>query len=58
MAEADWYDPVQVKLGEELSGVAGGNFYMETGAAKGFSESAKAAIPEDREIVFSFLRRS
>ncbi len=56
MAEADWYDPVQAKLGEQLSGVAG-DFYLETGATKGFSEVVKAAIPAGREIVFSFLHR-
>ena len=56
MAETDWYDPVQTKLEEQLSGVAS-DFYLETGATKGFSEKAKAAIPAGREIVFSFLRR-
>ena len=56
MAEADWYDRVQAKLGEQLSGVAG-DFYLETGAAKGLSEIVKAAIPAGREIVFSFLHR-
>ena len=56
MAEADWYDPVQAKLGEQLSGVAG-DFFLETAASKGFSEVVKAAIPAGREIVFSFLRR-
>lgn len=56
MAEKDWYGPVQVKLGEQLSAVVG-DFYLETGAAKGFSERVKAAIPAGREIVFSFLRR-
>ena len=56
MAETDWYEPVQTKLGELLSSVAG-NFYLETGATKGFSERVKAAIPAGREIVFSFLRR-
>jgi hypothetical protein len=34
--------PVQLKLGEEFSAVAGG-YYLETGAAKGFSETVKAA---------------
>ncbi len=56
MAEADWYDPVQAKLAEQLSGVAT-DFYLETAASKGFSETVKAAIPSGREIVFSFLRR-
>jgi hypothetical protein len=56
MAERDWYDPVEAKLGEQLTAVAD-NFYLETGATKGFSERVKAAIPADREIVFSFLRR-
>jgi hypothetical protein len=56
MAEADWYDLVQVKLGEQLSAVAA-SYYLETGAAKGFSETVKAAIPSGREILFSFLRR-
>jgi hypothetical protein len=56
MAEADLYDLVDAKLAEQLSGVAA-NFYLETAAAKGFSETVKAAIPSGREIVFSFLRR-
>ena len=51
MAEADWYDLVQVKLGQEFSAVAG-SYYLETGAAKGFSETVKAAIPSGREILF------
>jgi hypothetical protein len=56
MAESDWYNPVEAKLGEQLSAVVS-NVYLETGAAKGFSETVKAAIPAGREIVFSFLRR-
>ena len=56
MAERDWYDPVEAKLVEQLLGVAD-DFYLETGATKGFSERVKAAIPAGREIVFSFLRR-
>ncbi len=56
MAERDWYDPVEAKLAQQLSVVAD-NFYLETGAEKGFSERVKAAIPAGREIVFSFLRR-
>ena len=56
MAEADWYDAIQNKLGEQFSGVVD-NLHLDTGAAKGFSETVKAAIPASREIVFSFLRR-
>jgi hypothetical protein len=56
MAETDWYNPVEAKLGEQLSGVVD-NYYLETAAAKGFSEGVKAAIPAGREIVFSFLSR-
>ena len=56
MAEKDWYDPVQAKLVEQLVGVVD-DFYLETGATKGFSERVKVAIPAGREIVFSFLRR-
>lgn len=56
MAEKDWYDPVQAKLGEQFLSVVD-NYYLETGATKGFSERVKAAIPEGREIVFSFLSR-
>ena len=56
MAEKDWYAPVEAKLGEQLSGVVD-NYYLETGATKGFSERVKAAIPASREIVFSFLSR-
>lgn len=56
MAEWEWYDPVEAKLTEQASVVAG-NFYLETAAAKGFSERVKAAIPAGREIVFSFFRR-
>src|SRR5258708_25649314 len=56
MAEKDWYAAVEAKLGEQLCGVVD-EVYLETGATKGFSERVKAAIPEGREIVFSFLRR-
>src|SRR5438876_965860 len=56
MSEADLYNPVEAKLAEQLSAVAA-NFYLETGAAKGFSETVKAAIPSGREIIFSFLGR-
>ena len=44
MAEKDWYDAVEAKLGEQLFGVVD-EFYLETGATKGFSERVKAAIP-------------
>lgn len=47
---------MQLKLGEKLQSVVE-EFYLETGATKGFSETVKAAIPEGREIVFSFLSR-
>jgi len=56
MAEKDWYDPVQAKLGEQLFGVVD-SVYLEIGATKGFSVRMKAAIPASREIVFSFLGR-
>jgi hypothetical protein len=57
MAEAALYEPVQMKLMELLSGAGVGNFYLETGGSKGFSEKLKAAIPDGREIVFNFLTR-
>lgn len=57
MAEASLYEPVQAKLGELLSGTGVGNFILETGGAKSFSERLKAAIPEGREIVFNFMSR-
>lgn len=53
MAEADLYFPVQMKLSEKLSSVTD-NSYLETCATKGFSETVKAAIPENREILFAF----
>ena len=56
MAEADLYNPVEAKLAEQLSGVAT-DFFLETAASKGFSETVKAAIPPSREIVFSFMSR-
>jgi hypothetical protein len=54
MAEADLYDPVQLKLSEELTGKVS-KFWLET-SARGFSERIKAAIPPGREIIFNFLR--
>lgn len=56
MAEADLYFPVQTKLAEQLSGVTE-NAYLETCATKGFSETIKAAIPENREILFAFTTK-
>jgi len=56
VAEKDWYGPVEAKLGEQLFALAD-SVYLETGATKGFSETVKAAIPQGREIVFSFLSR-
>ncbi len=56
MAEADWYEAVQATLAEQLSTVVT-NFYLDTSATKGFNENIKAAIPEGREIVFSFTHK-
>jgi hypothetical protein len=57
MAEVALYNPVQMKLAELLGGTGVGNFLLETGGSKGFSEKLKAAIPVGREIVFNFLTR-
>lgn len=56
MAEADLYELIKQKL-EELLASKGKRFYLEITARKGLSEKLKGAIPQHREIVFSFLRK-
>jgi hypothetical protein len=55
MAEADLYEPVKQCLERSLIAV-GKRCYLEVAAKRGFSETAKQAIPQGKEIVFSFLR--
>jgi hypothetical protein len=56
MSEADFYEPVKECLERSFTNV-GRAVYLEVAARKGFSETAKRAIPDGREIVFAFLRR-
>jgi hypothetical protein len=56
MAEADSYQAIKEKL-EELLTTKRKNFYLEITATQGLSETLKAKIPQESEIVFSFLTK-
>jgi hypothetical protein len=56
MTEADLYEPVVSCLRDAFAAV-GRNVHLEIGATTGLSEQVKRAIPEGKEIVFSFLRQ-
>ncbi len=56
MPEADFYELIKQKL-EELLASKGRRFYLEVTARKGLSEKLKGAIPQHREIVFTFLKK-
>lgn len=55
MAEADLYEPVKQCL-ERSFAALDKRCYLEVAAKRGFSETAKQAIPQGKEIVFTFLR--
>ena len=56
MNEAELYEPVMSCLREAFAAV-GKTVRLEVGATMGLSEQVKRAIPEGKEIVFSFLRQ-
>lgn len=56
MAEADFYQPIKDRL-EELFAAKGKRPYLEITATKGLSEKLKQKIPQNREIVFVFLKK-
>jgi len=56
MAEADFYEPIKEKL-EELLTSKGKRFYLELTADKGLSEKLKREIPQQRDIIFTFLKK-
>lgn len=56
MAEADFYQPIKERL-EELFRNRGRQPYLEITATKGLSEKLKQKIPQNREIVFVFLKK-
>ena len=56
MSEANFYQPIKDKL-EELFVAKGKQPYLEITATKGLSEKLKQKIPQNREIVFVFLKK-
>jgi hypothetical protein len=56
MTEADLYEPVMSCLRDAFAAV-GKSVHLEVGATTGLSEQIKGAIPEDKNIIFSFLRQ-
>ena len=56
MSEANFYQPIKDKL-EELFVVKGKHPCLEVTATKGLSEKLKQKIPQNREIVFVFLKK-
>lgn len=56
MAEADFYEPIKERL-ENLFATKGKQAHLEITATKGLSEKLKQKIPQNREIVFVFLKK-
>lgn len=56
MAESDFYQSIKERL-EELFRDRGKQPYLEITATKGLSEKLKQKIPQNREIVFVFLKK-
>ena len=56
MSEADFYQPIKERL-KELFVAKGKHPYLEVTATKGLSEKLKQKIPQNREIVFVFLKK-
>ena len=55
MKEEDYYRPIKEKM-EELFKSKVSNFYFEITANGSFSQKIKQKIPQNREIIFSFLK--
>jgi len=56
MAEADFYQQIKDRL-KELFLTKGKQPYLDITANKGLTEKIKQKIPQDREIVFVFLKK-
>jgi len=56
MSEANFYQPIKEQL-EELFRNRGKQAYLEITATKGLSEKLKQKIPQNREIIFVFLKK-
>lgn len=54
MSEKDYYEPVK----KEFERLFKGKAHLEITASKIYSNKLKAALPEDKEIIFKFLKEA